>query len=83
LPLSRTPNAPCRFSETFGYGYTTECQQRYIYRQLLSLNDQNQLTKEVFKLPSCCKCIIKQVNARNNFGGDQSAASRRKRNAKT
>lgn len=41
---------------------TTECKQLYHYRTLLALDPQTgEPYKESFKLPSCCKCVIKPL----------------------
>lgn len=58
-------------TDSFPYGYTTECKQKFIYRQLLALNEQGQEVKESFKLPACCKCMI-----RSSYNYDSSIYSR-------
>lgn len=50
-------------TESFPYGYTTECKQKFIYRHLLALNERGEQVKDLFRLPACCKCIV-----RSNFG---------------
>lgn len=40
----------------------TECKQLYHYRTLLAVHPKTgELYKESFKLPSCCKCVIKPL----------------------
>uniref|UniRef100_A0A1Q3FFK0 Putative spatzle n=2 Tax=Culex tarsalis TaxID=7177 RepID=A0A1Q3FFK0_CULTA len=42
--------------------YRTECKQLYHYRTLLAVHPKTgELYKESFKLPSCCKCVIKPL----------------------
>lgn len=42
--------------------YTTECKQLYHYRTLLAFDTKTkQPYKESFRLPSCCKCVIKPL----------------------
>ncbi|XP_055389809.1 protein spaetzle-like [Condylostylus longicornis] len=53
------PGKPCLMAENFPNGYRTECKQKYIYRQLLSMNEHGIIKKDQFQLPSCCKCYIK------------------------
>lgn len=48
-------------TESFPYGYTTECKQKYIYRHLLALNERGEQVKDLFRLPACCKCIIRST----------------------
>ncbi|XP_073814713.1 spaetzle domain-containing protein [Musca autumnalis] len=38
-------------------GYTITCQQNYIYRNLVALNNGT-VVPQPFKFPSCCKCVI-------------------------
>ncbi|XP_058442864.1 protein spaetzle-like isoform X2 [Malaya genurostris] len=48
---------PCDILE-HGSLYTTECKQLYHYRTLVAINPTtNQLYKDAFRLPSCCKCV--------------------------
>lgn len=54
---------PCAMTESFPYGYVTECKQKYIYRHLLALNEHGEQIKDLFRLPACCKCMV-----RSNFG---------------
>lgn len=54
-----SPGKPCSMSDLFPNGYTTECRQHYIYRQLLSITPEGKVIKDLFKIPSCCKCVIK------------------------
>lgn len=48
-------------TESFPFGYTTECKQKFIYRHLLALNDRGEQVKDLFRLPACCKCIVRST----------------------
>ena len=37
-------------------GYTTICQQKYIYRQLASIRSNNTIVQDTFRFPSSCCC---------------------------
>lgn len=55
-------NAPCMFSDRFPVGYQAVCKQHYVYRQLVSFSDEGgPFEKNYFKMPSCCKCVLKSV----------------------
>uniref|UniRef100_A0A336MQL5 CSON002625 protein n=1 Tax=Culicoides sonorensis TaxID=179676 RepID=A0A336MQL5_CULSO len=58
-------NRPCAMTDSFPYGYITECKQKYIYRHLLALDENGQTVKNLFRLPACCKCVI-----RSRYGGN-------------
>ncbi|XP_055524129.1 uncharacterized protein LOC129717891 isoform X2 [Wyeomyia smithii] len=52
-----TVGKPCDHLAS-GSLYKTECRQLYHYRTLLSVDTKTQnVTKELFRLPSCCKCV--------------------------
>lgn len=50
-------------TDSFPYGYITECKQKYIYRHLLALDENGEAVKSLIRLPACCKCVI-----RSRFG---------------
>lgn len=44
-------------------GYTSRCEQRYVQRRLVSLEETGQrLETDLFWLPSCCVCTINTTN---------------------
>ncbi|KAL5289614.1 spz.2 family protein [Megaselia abdita] len=50
----------CQMTDSFPNGYVTECKQRYISRHLLTYNaDGKTIEKKLFKIPSCCQCVIR------------------------
>lgn len=61
----RGENRPCAFTDSFPYGYITECKQKFIYRHLLALDEHGETIKNLFRLPACCKCVI-----RSRFNGN-------------
>ncbi|XP_055923139.1 protein spaetzle isoform X2 [Eupeodes corollae] len=54
------PDSACMFAESFPNGYVTMCKQNFKYRQLVALSKSGEIVTDIFKLPSCCKCIFKQ-----------------------
>ncbi|XP_058812834.1 protein spaetzle-like isoform X2 [Topomyia yanbarensis] len=57
----RNAGKPCDNLDV-GNIYQTECKQLYHYRTLLAINPYtNEPYKELFRLPSCCKCVRKPV----------------------
>ena len=53
------PNRPCEMTNGFPSSYQTLCRQKYIYRQLLSLDEYGNTVKEQFKFPGCCQCVVR------------------------
>ncbi|EDV92793.1 GH18954 [Drosophila grimshawi] len=53
----------CQFLDSFPNNYVPICKQHYVLRQLATINNvssgQPEVTSEPFKIPSCCKCVIK------------------------
>ncbi|KAH8313738.1 hypothetical protein KR067_011097 [Drosophila pandora] len=58
------PNGPCEFTDSFPNGYKSYCKQHYVTRNLVSIKDEGPLdpSPESFRIPSCCKCVLKKVN---------------------
>ncbi|XP_037921156.1 protein spaetzle-like isoform X2 [Hermetia illucens] len=48
----------CAMADSFPIGYRTQCKQKYIFRRLLALTPEGRVTRDLFKLPSCCKCVV-------------------------
>ncbi|XP_037028966.1 protein spaetzle-like isoform X2 [Bradysia coprophila] len=48
----------CEMTQNFPLGYKAECKQKYIYRQLLAINESGHTVKDLFRLPSCCQCVL-------------------------
>ncbi|KAH8267726.1 hypothetical protein KR026_004285 [Drosophila bipectinata] len=57
------PDAPCDFTDSFPNGYRSSCKQHYVTRNLVSIKDEGPLdpSPESFRIPSCCKCVLKRV----------------------
>ncbi|EDS40441.1 sptzle 1B [Culex quinquefasciatus] len=48
--------------------YRTECKQLYHYRTLLAIDTvTNQPYKESFRVPSCCKCVMKPLGRGSRY----------------
>ncbi|XP_023720815.1 uncharacterized protein LOC111871744 isoform X3 [Cryptotermes secundus] len=73
----------CTFAENFPNGYTTSCQQKYIYRKLIALGEDGRPVTDSFRLPSCCSCVVtKSFRSRrmaSDLGKSQIPSKRRRR----
>ncbi|XP_023720809.1 protein spaetzle [Cryptotermes secundus] len=49
----------CSMSDSFPAGYTTKCEQQYVFRRLLSVADKGKTVMDEFRFPSCCLCTIR------------------------
>ncbi|XP_034486084.1 protein spaetzle isoform X7 [Drosophila innubila] len=53
----------CQFLDSFPNNYVPICKQHYVIRHLATVNNvssgQPEVANEPFKIPSCCKCVIK------------------------
>lgn len=65
--ISSGENRSCAFTDSFPYGYITECKQKFIYRHLLALDENGETVKNLFRLPACCKCVIRSRYSGNIF----------------
>ncbi|XP_062565567.1 protein spaetzle-like [Armigeres subalbatus] len=62
IETCRNPGKACHKLEHLVSLYSTECKQLYHYRTLLAFDAlTKQPYKESFRLPSCCKCVIKPL----------------------
>ncbi|KAH8232360.1 hypothetical protein KR032_004700, partial [Drosophila birchii] len=54
---------PCGYAENFPARYKPVCRQHYVMRNLASIPNSGQLdvVQDVFKIPSCCKCVLVKV----------------------
>lgn len=59
VSLCQNRGNSCKMTENFPLGYTTECKQQMVYRELLSLSPEGQPVKDHFEFPACCSCVIK------------------------
>jgi len=46
-------------SDSFPAGYTAVCEQKYVFRRLLSVADKGKTKVDEFRVPSCCSCVLK------------------------
>ncbi|XP_017036987.1 protein spaetzle isoform X9 [Drosophila kikkawai] len=51
---------PCGYAENFPQRYKPVCRQHFVMRNLASIPNSGQLdvVQDVFKIPSCCKCVL-------------------------
>lgn len=62
IETCRNPGGSCYRLEHMISLYKTECKQLYHYRTLLAFDEVTKLPyKESFRLPSCCKCVIRPI----------------------
>lgn len=54
-------NRPCRMTESFPNNYSTECKQHFVYRELLAISPEGTTTKDKFKFPACCSCVLHRI----------------------
>lgn len=52
-------NSECNVVTGLAEGYVMTCKQKYIYRQLIAIHDNNTLAPEMFRFPSSCCCHAK------------------------
>lgn len=67
VELCQNPKGSCNLPEGLLGMQRTECKQLYHYRTLLAVDPESGRSyKESFKLPSCCKCVIKPLELRSD-----------------
>ncbi|XP_022118145.1 protein spaetzle isoform X2 [Pieris rapae] len=54
-------NATCSSIAFFQKGYKGSCVQKYVLRNMIALNDKNEIIERPFQVPSCCSCVAKAV----------------------
>ncbi|XP_018564202.1 protein spaetzle isoform X2 [Anoplophora glabripennis] len=70
----RHQNAPCDIIGELPEGYRTSCKQKYIYRRLMSLNENGTPVPDTFQLPSACCCSYKREGFLSRIGKVQSVS---------
>lgn len=67
VELCSNPGKTCNELDGIQGMQKIECKQLYHYRTLLAVHPETGMAyKESFKLPSCCKCVIKPTELRND-----------------
>ncbi|CAB3365806.1 Hypothetical predicted protein [Cloeon dipterum] len=64
---------PCTLSESLPIGYKTSCRQKYIYRKLVSINENGRPLTDSFRIPSCCSCHFRLTSVANRFGAENTS----------
>ena len=52
----RNPDGPCQILSSLTAGYGCRCIQKFSYRKLVWITDDNKHGVDDFKVPSCCSC---------------------------
>lgn len=58
IELCIEPNTKCRLIDDIAVGYETSCKQKFIYREMLALNERNETVQDYFRLPASCCCHV-------------------------
>lgn len=53
------PDEPSLYAENFPLIYRAVCRQKYVYRLMIA-TDETRISKEWFKFPACCSCVLEQ-----------------------
>ncbi|XP_046963562.1 protein spaetzle-like isoform X2 [Vanessa cardui] len=61
LEICRVHDSPCLAAAYIQNGYEGRCAQKYIIRQMIGLDRQNQVVKVNIQLPSCCSCVLRRM----------------------
>lgn len=48
----------CRLIDGFAEEYTTMCKQKFIYRQLLAISENDKIVRDFFQFPASCCCHV-------------------------
>lgn len=64
ISMCREKNSECQVSLQFLY--RTQCEQRYVYRELLALSSDGVPIKDKFKFPAFCTCKVFYENTLNS-----------------
>lgn len=64
ISVCQGKSKPCQVSEKIPY--KTQCEQRFVYRELLALSKDGVPIKEKFKFPAFCTCKIYYDNSLNS-----------------
>ncbi|XP_038223031.1 protein spaetzle-like isoform X1 [Zerene cesonia] len=54
-------SASCSSIAFFQKGYEAKCIQKYVLRNMIALDDQNEVIERPFQVPSCCSCVARVV----------------------
>ncbi|KAF7285465.1 spaetzle domain-containing protein [Rhynchophorus ferrugineus] len=79
IEICRNLDGECDFPGYLPEGYKTSCRQKYVYRRLLSVNNDGNPIPDTFKIPSACCCAYKQnLDFLSRFGKQFTPATKRK-----
>ncbi|GAB1868614.1 Protein spaetzle [Camponotus japonicus] len=62
IETCKEENSKCRMIDGFAEGYTTTCKQKYIYRELSAISENDEIVRDYFRFPASCCCHV-QFNA--------------------
>ena len=59
----------CSIKYGIPMGYETTCKQKFVYNQLLGLEDDGSVAYQHFRFPSSCCCHVKFIGTSTRIGG--------------
>ncbi|XP_037955615.1 protein spaetzle-like isoform X1 [Teleopsis dalmanni] len=62
VELCSNEGSKCKYSDSLPNGVKATCKQNHIYRALVAITPNGTVVTDQFKVPSCCKCILKEVH---------------------
>ncbi|XP_011258701.1 uncharacterized protein LOC105252814 [Camponotus floridanus] len=62
IETCKEENNKCRMIDGFAEGYITACKQKYIYRELSAISENDEIVRDYFSFPASCCCHV-QFNA--------------------
>ncbi|KAG4068441.1 hypothetical protein HA402_004781 [Bradysia odoriphaga] len=54
----------CNMMHQLPFGLKSHCKQKYVYRQLVAIDEDGNTVKDLFKIPSCCTCVLIRTHGR-------------------
>ncbi|XP_063533075.1 uncharacterized protein LOC134743518 isoform X2 [Cydia strobilella] len=62
VEICKEDKSPCAKLAHFYSGYEASCKQKYMLRYMAGLNANGEMVEKAFKLPSCCSCVVRQID---------------------
>ncbi|XP_032512937.1 protein spaetzle-like isoform X2 [Danaus plexippus] len=61
VEICRSPDLACSSVAYFQNGYEARCVQKYVYRNMVGVNENKEIVEGPFQVPSCCSCLVRNV----------------------